>query len=56
MSGLFGAKTPKPEPVVPMPDEQEQDAARKKQLMEARARSGRASTILSGDYSKDKLG
>lgn len=61
MSKLFsGPKAPKvkePEPV-PMPDPEspEVDAARRRQQEAARLRSGRASTILTGDYSRETLG
>lgn len=59
MGSLLSApKAPKiPEPT-PMPDADgmEAEAARRRELEAARARSGRASTILSGDYSKEKLG
>lgn len=57
MGGLFKGP-PKPKPVVPMPDPEspEADAARRRAIEMARSRSGRASTVLSGDYSGDKLG
>jgi len=49
MGGLF--KTPKPPKVVPMPDPDDQRIknAYAKEIAAARQRSGRASTILSGD-------
>ena len=61
MAGLFSKpKMPEPEPVTPMPDPQspETEAAKRAEINKARARSGRASTILSGggDFSKEKLG
>lgn len=57
MAGLFG-KPPAPKPVATMPDPDGPEAlAAKRRAMEAaRARSGRASTVLSGDYSSNKLG
>lgn len=64
MSGLFGGSTPTlppPPAPIPMPDLQDPAilAAQKKTLQDAAARSGRASTLLSGgtdDYSSTKLG
>ncbi len=60
IKSIFGgpAKPPKPAPVVAMPDPEgpEVVAARNRALMAAQARSGRASTLLSGDYSGNKLG
>lgn len=58
MSGLFS--TPKPPKVAPMPDPDDtavRDQALRDQLA-ARMRSGRASTILSGDdrYSRATTG
>lgn len=56
---LFGGpKIPKPAPVVPMPDTDgpEALAAKRRALLEAQERAGRASTMLSGDYQKTKLG
>jgi hypothetical protein len=40
---------PKPKSVIPMPDAQAMDAARKRSIAEAQARKGRASTILTSD-------
>ena len=62
MTGLFSKpKIPKPKPATRMPDPEDpamkQDQMR--QMMLARQRSGRASTILSsgsGDYSGSTLG
>jgi len=58
MGGLFKPKMPTPKPVATMPDENspEAEAARRRAMEAARARSGRASTVLSGDYSNNKLG
>ncbi|MGA0595617.1 hypothetical protein [Enterovirga sp. CN4-39] len=62
MSGLFGgskpAPAPAPKPVTVMPDPEDPAilAARRREQMANAARSGRASTILSSDYSDDKLG
>lgn len=59
---LFGLvpkkSTPKPQPVVPMPDPNgpEADAARRRELLRAQSRSGRASTMLGSDYSSSTLG
>lgn len=59
---LFGLMPQKPkpkvQPVVPMPDPEgpEARAAKRRQLASAMGRSGRASTMLSGDYGSDKLG
>ena len=57
MAGLF-AKPPKPKPVASMPDPDgpEARAAKMRAMEAARSRSGRASTVLSGDYSSNKLG
>lgn len=57
MSGLF-PKAPAAKPVASMPDPNGPEAmAAKRRAMEmARSRSGRASTVLSGDYSESKLG
>ena len=57
MGDLF-KKPPKPKPVATMPDENspEAEAARRRAMEAARNRSGRASTVLSGDYSNNKLG
>ncbi len=55
-----GPDLPKPKPVIPMPDPQgpEAEAARRRTMIEAQNRQGRASTLLSGDldYSRNKLG
>lgn len=62
MSGLFGStpKPPAPPPPTPMPDLNDPAilAAQRRDAMAAAARSGRASTLLSGenDYSQNKLG
>jgi hypothetical protein len=59
MAALFKRpKLPEQKPVASMPDpDSPEAAAAKRRAMEAaRSRSGRASTVLSGDYSKDKLG
>lgn len=59
LKSIFGGpKIPKPSPVVPMPDPDgpEALAARRRALLAAQARSGRASTMLSGDYQNTKLG
>lgn len=61
VKSIFGGpQLPKPKPVVPMPDVNgpEVEAARRRAMMEAQRRSGRASTLLSGDldYSRNKLG
>jgi hypothetical protein len=66
MGALFGGgpsapKLPPPPPVVPIPDLEDPAilAAKRKIQTEAAARSGRASTLLSGgtdDYSSTKLG
>lgn len=62
MSGLFGS-TPKPPPPpkpVPMPDPNDLGVkdAQLQQLLKARQRSGRASTVLSGEdaYSQSTTG
>ena len=59
MGSLF-PKPPTPEPVTPMPDPDspEAQAARRKEMQKALARSGRASTLLSGGgtYSSPTLG
>lgn len=64
--GLFGGgstpsnPTPAPKPVVEMPDTSSAQAeeARRREMLRAKSRSGRASTMLSGelDYSNEKLG
>jgi hypothetical protein len=72
MGGLFSKpKIPDPQPPAPMPDDQSPGVleAQRRNLNAAMARSGRRSTILSGDtsaktavpsfgdnYSRDKLG
>lgn len=61
MGALLGAKPPKPpapKPVTPMPDADspESQAARIRAMEMARQRSGRASTMLSGEFGSDKLG
>lgn len=57
--GLMPSK-PKPEvqPVTPMPDPEgpEARAAKRRELMRATERSGRASTMLSGDYQSSTTG
>lgn len=60
---LFGGgsspQPPPPKPVTPMPDMDDPAVllAKKRAQADAQARSGRASTLLSGDsYSDDKLG
>lgn len=57
MSGWF-KKPPEPKPTAPMPDPNgpEALAARRRAQEMASRRSGRASTVLSGDYSSNKLG
>lgn len=49
---------PKPPPTTPLPDENDPAvlAAKKREMDLARMRSGRMETILSDDYSRDKLG
>lgn len=49
---------PKPKKPDPMPDENDPAimAARKRQLEMAATRSGRASTMLSENYTNDRLG
>lgn len=61
MKALFGsdpAPLPPPTPVAAMPDPNDPAllAAKRRTMLEAQTRSGRASTVLSGDYSSDKLG
>lgn len=66
MGGLFGGGSkpppppPPPPPPLPMPDPNDPAilAAKRREEMLARARSGRASTLLSGtgDGGSDKLG
>lgn len=61
MSGLFGGSpAPAPKPVVAMPDPESADSQRAARLAElkARQRSGRSSTVLSGegDYSGSTTG
>lgn len=59
---LFGLMPSKPkpttQPVVPMPDPQspEARAAKLREMEMATSRSGRASTMLSGNYSSSTLG
>lgn len=57
MAGLFGG-APSVPPKTPIPDEQDPAviAAKRRQYEIAQGRSGRASTFLSDDYSKTKLG
>lgn len=62
MAGIFGS-TPPPQPVqtpvipeptvMPLPDDKKSRKAKRKSLATQKARSGRASTILSAE---DKLG
>lgn len=61
--GMFGggarpAPPPPPAPVTPMPDPEDPAllAAKRRAQEISRQRGGRASTVLSGDYSADKLG
>lgn len=56
MGGLISR--PKPEPVAPMPDDNDPAvvAARRREIEEARQRGGRASTMLSDSYSSRNLG
>lgn len=64
MGSLFGSKTPNPKPPAEMPDDQSPAVleAKRKAAMDAAARAGRASTILTsgGDngatYSGKTLG
>lgn len=57
---IFGGppKPPRPEPPLPMPDLNDPAilAAKRRTLEAAVGRSGRASTMLTDDYSGDKLG
>jgi hypothetical protein len=54
---LFGS-TPKPQPVVRMPDENDPAAieAQRKQRADLVQGKGRASTDLTGTYASDRLG
>ncbi|WP_157622975.1 hypothetical protein [Solimonas soli] len=55
---LFGGATPpppRPDPVVPMPDEEALAAAKRRSIAQQRARGGRANTILS-DGNSETLG
>ena len=62
MAGLFGGSKkeslPPPKPVTAMPDPEDPAilAAKRRERLEAAARSGRQSTILSPSYSDSKLG
>ncbi len=59
IKNIFGGpKPPKPKPVVEMPDPDgpEALAAKRRALLAAQARQGRASTMLSGDYQNKTLG
>jgi hypothetical protein len=59
MGALFGDANPAPAPArTVMPDEQDPSvlAARKRQYEIATQRSGRAATILSDAFGKDRLG
>jgi hypothetical protein len=49
MSGLFGGKTPKPEPAVrmPVPDDKSSQMAAERQRRAIAGREGRTSTVLS---------
>jgi len=62
---MFGAKTPALQPVTPMPDANSPDVieAKRKAAMDALARTGRSSTIMTAaqggtgrEYSSSKLG
>jgi hypothetical protein len=55
---LFAGKTPKPQPVVRMPDQQDPEAieARRRKRAELAQGEGRASTDLTGTYASDRLG
>lgn len=57
--GLVPKKSqPKPQPVTPMPDPDspESQAAKRREMLRAMQRSGRASTMLGGEYGSDTLG
>lgn len=53
---LFSPPPAQPSVPMPDPDSPEALAARRKQLIAATSRSGRASTQLSGDYAGSTLG
>lgn len=54
MGKLFGGSTPKPTPVVRMPDDEDPTVveARRRAAADAQARSGRTSTVLSRQRSR----
>ena len=58
LKSLFGGKTPKPQPTVRQPDEQDPAAieARRRKQAELVSGKGRASTDLTGTYASDRLG
>jgi hypothetical protein len=61
MGGLFSTpEAPAPKPVVAMPDPESDEARRaaRRTSLQARSRSGRSSTVLSGegDYESSTLG
>lgn len=59
MAGLFGAKTATPPPIpapAPLPDDNAIAAAKRAAIQQQMMRSGRMSTILTGDNTGTKLG
>ena len=56
IASLMAPKTPGVKPPVSMPDQQNQDVARRRALVEQMARQGRASTVLSDPQSSDVMG
>lgn len=57
MSGLFSKpKMPAVEPPTPLPDEDQQDKARRRRIAKEKNQGGVASTILSGVGQKETLG
>ncbi len=57
MSGMFGAKTQKPTPVTPLPDEEELRKTKRQSVAKQRSRTGRDATIVSDvAYGKETLG
>lgn len=58
IKSLFAPKTPKPQPVVRMPDQQDPAAveAKRRKRAELVQGEGRASTDLTGTYASDRLG
>lgn len=60
MGALFGSRPepPKPPPRTPMPDIEDPAAieAKRRAILQAQARSGRMSTVLSDSYDRETTG